>query len=221
MAVIAIDGPSGAGKSTVARALAGKLGYTYVDTGAMYRSIGLFVHRKGADTKDKNAVIPLLGSIDICLKYENGTQKIYVNGEDVSLSIREPQISMAASNVSAIPEVRTFLLDLQRSMAEKQDIIMDGRDIGTVIFPNAEVKIFLTAGVEIRTQRRYDEHTARGERVDYTSLLEDIKQRDFNDSTRKEAPLKPAEDAILVDSSALSFDETVLKIYKIIKDALQ
>lgn len=213
---IALDGPSGAGKSSLARAIAKKLHIVYVDTGALYRSIGLFVRRAGADPKDAAAVEALLPSITLEMKFENGEQHIYLCGEDVGDRIRTPEISMYASAVSAIPAVRTFLLDTQRSIAEKTDVIMDGRDIGTVILPDAEVKIFLTASPEARAKRRTLELEAKGIATTYEEVLADMKERDNNDSTRKTAPAIPAEDAVFLDNSDLTAEETVQAALKII-----
>lgn len=213
---IALDGPSGAGKSSLARAIAKKLHIVYVDTGALYRSIGLFVRRAGADPKDAAAVEALLPSITLEMKFENGEQHIYLCGEDVGDRIRTPEISMYASAVSAIPAVRTFLLDTQRSIAEKTDVIMDGRDIGTVILPDAEVKIFLTASPEARAKRRTLELEAKGIATTYEEVLADMKERDNNDSTRKTAPAIPAEDAVFLDNSELTAEETVQAALKII-----
>ncbi len=212
----ALDGPAGAGKSTVARELAKKLGYIYVDTGALYRAIGLFATRCGADTTNATQVVPLLNCIHLELKFENGAQAVYMNDENVSEAIRLPEMSMAASNVSAIPKVREFLLDLQRDIAANNDIIMDGRDIGTVILPNAQVKVFLTASVEERANRRYKELVAKGHDVNYDEILKDIAQRDYNDSHRATAPLKKADDAIEVDSSDMSAQEVIDTIADII-----
>ena len=209
---IAIDGPSGAGKSSAARLAAARLGYVYVDTGALYRAIGVAALRRGLDTADKEQVLPMLPELDISLTFIEGEQHVVLNGEDVSKAIRLPEASMAASNVSAMPEVRAFLLDLQHRIASENNCLMDGRDIGTVILPRAQLKIFLTASPEIRAQRRYDELTARGTPVDYDALLQEIIQRDYNDSHRETAPLKPAEDAVLLDSSGLTLDEVVEKI---------
>ncbi|MBQ4602597.1 MAG: (d)CMP kinase, partial [Clostridia bacterium] len=181
---IAIDGPSGAGKSTIAKAVAKAKGYIYVDTGALYRSIGLWVARKGIAKEDKENIISELGDITLELKYVDGTQRVYLNGEDVSDNIRTPEISMYASAVSAIPEVRAFLLDLQRDMAKKHDVIMDGRDIGTVILPDATVKIFMTASPEGRAKRRHKELLEKGIETTYEEVLSDMIERDRNDSTR-------------------------------------
>lgn len=209
---IAIDGPSGAGKSSAAKLAAAKLGYVYVDTGALYRSIGVAALRREIDTLDKARVLAMLPELDISLTFIDGEQHVILNGEDVSKAIRLPEASMAASNVSAMPEVRAYLLDLQHKLAAENNCLMDGRDIGTVILPNAQLKIFLTASAEIRAKRRYDELIARGTPVDYDQLLQEIIQRDYNDSHRETAPLKPAEDAVLLDSSDLTLEEVVDRI---------
>ena len=210
MISIAIDGPSGAGKSTISRKCAELFGFIYVDTGAMYRTIGLAAYRKGIDTKDREKVIGLLPEINLEIKYnEAGEQRLFLNGEDVSKDIRLPEISMCASNVSAIPEVREYLKDTQRSMADNCNIIMDGRDIGTVILPDATLKIFLTASVEARAERRFLELKEKGIDADYNSVLEDMKLRDEQDSNRAAAPLRPAEDAVLLDTSGNTFEESI------------
>ena len=214
---IAIDGPAGAGKSSVAKAVAAKLGFIYVDTGALYRSIGVNALRNGLNTEDAAAVTALLPATKIELKFIDGTQRVFLNGEDVSEAIRMPEASMAASNVSAIPAVRTFLLDLQRDMAKNNNVIMDGRDIGTVILPDAQYKFFLTASAEVRADRRFKELAEKGINVDYKSLLEEIIQRDYNDSHRETAPLKQADDAILIDSSDMNIDEVINAIISNIK----
>ncbi|MBQ7623913.1 MAG: (d)CMP kinase [Clostridia bacterium] len=214
---VAIDGPSGAGKSTIAKSAAKELGIVYVDTGAIYRSVGLYVLKQGVDPKDKNTVIALLPDVKPEIKYEDGAQHIYLNGEDVSGLIRTETISKYASDVSAIPEVRAFLLALQRNTAKKTSVIMDGRDIGTVVLPDADVKIFLTASPEKRAERRYKELLDRGEKADFNEVLAAIKERDKNDSTRAAAPLKQAEDAILVDSSDFNKEETIARVLEIIK----
>ncbi len=216
----ALDGPSGAGKSTIAKTVARRLGYVYVDTGAMYRAIGLYVTRAGADTKEKEAVVPLLKDISVELEYSDGEQRVLLNGEDVSGEIRTPEISMAASNVSAIPEVRQFLLELQRSIAKKNNIIMDGRDIGTVILPNADVKVFLTASAEERARRRCDELKAKGRDVSFEKILADINQRDYNDTHRETAPLKKAEGAVEIDSTNMSIEEVADRIEELIDEAI-
>ena len=198
MVSVAIDGPAGAGKSTLARRLAAELGYIYVDTGAMYRAIGLYALRAGKDPKDNAAVDALLPEIELRLASIAGEQHIYLKDEDVSTAIRTEQAGMAASAVGANPAVRAFLLDLQRSMAKKQDVLMDGRDIGTVVLPDATVKIFLTASPEARATRRWKEYQAKGIDTPYEEVLADVKQRDYQDTHRAAAPLKQAEDAVLL-----------------------
>ena len=215
---VAIDGPAAAGKSTVARSIAAELGFIYVDTGALYRTIGYYAHDKVDSTTNAEQVTKLLPEIRLEIKYVEGVQRIYLNGEDVSEAIRSPEMSMAASNVSAIPAVRDFLLELQRQLARENNVVMDGRDIGTVILPDAQVKVFLTASPEVRAKRRMLEYAAKGQQVDFDQLLEEIKQRDYNDSHRATAPLKQADDAVLVDNSELSFEETKHKITEIIRE---
>ena len=214
---IAIDGPSGAGKSTVAKALAAKMGIVYVDTGALYRTIGFYVRSKNVDPKDPAKVAELLPEIQLKLGYENGVQQVYLNGEAMGDRIRTPEMSMYASAVSAIPAVRNFLLDTQRSIAEENDVVMDGRDIGTVILPNANVKIFLTASNECRAMRRYEELKAKGIETDYQSVLADMIQRDENDRNREVAPAVAAADAVTVDNSGMSPDECSEAIMKLIQ----
>lgn len=204
---IAIDGPAGAGKSTLARYAAQELGFIYVDTGALYRAVALYMLQRGIDVTNAVAVTSALAVVDVELKYVNGEQRVYLCGENVSSVIRTPEVSMAASNVSAIAKVREFLFDLQQNIATNNNVIMDGRDIGTVVLPEAQVKIFLTASPEERAQRRYDELTAKGEKVEYEDVLADVKVRDHNDSTRPIAPLKPAADSIQVDTTGLSLEE--------------
>ncbi len=218
---IAIDGPSGAGKSTLAKMLAKKLGYIYVDTGALYRSIGLYMFDSGINPKDKDAVIEALSNIKIELRFENGTQKVYLNGTDVKDRIRLPEMSMYASLTSAIPEVRAFLLDIQKDMAKKNNVIMDGRDIGTVILPDAQVKIFLVASSETRAKRRYKELAEKGIETSYEEVLSDIIKRDENDSTRAVAPAVAAPDAVLLDSSDMNADEALDAALKIIEDKIR
>ena len=208
MISVAIDGPSGAGKSSLAKRLAADLGYVYVDTGAMYRAIGLYATRQGADLHSAEAVAALLPAITLDIRLEDGTQHVYLNGEDVSEAIRAEAIGMAASAVSALPPVRAFLLDTQRSLAANQNVLMDGRDIGTVVLPDATVKIFLTASAEARAQRRRKELEEKGQPADYETVLADIRQRDYQDTHREIAPLKQAEDAILVDTSDIDFDQS-------------
>ena len=216
---IAIDGPAGAGKSTIAKEAAKELGFIYVDTGALYRSIGLHACRSGVDKDDREKIIALLDGLDVRLSFnEKGEQIVLLNGEDVSSLIRTPEISMYASAVSAIPEVRAFLLDLQRNMAKTNNVIMDGRDIGTVILPDAKVKIFLSASAEDRARRRYEELIEKGESVTYEEVLKDAKERDYNDSHRAAAPLKPADDAIMVDTTGQTKDESVKLLIKIMKE---
>lgn len=215
---IAIDGPSGAGKSTVARGASKELSYVYVDTGALYRSIALNVIRHGIDTKDAESIEKLLEETIVELKYVEGEQQVFLNGENVSSLIRTPEASMGASNVSAIPAVRSFLLQLQRDIAEKNNCIMDGRDIGTVVLPNAKIKVFLTASVECRAKRRYNELIAKGQDVSYDDVYNDIEQRDYNDSHREIAPLKPSEDSIVFDSTGCTLDQSIQKLLTIIKE---
>lgn len=215
---IAIDGPAGAGKSTVAKGVAAKLGYIYVDTGALYRAIGVYALRAGVDTKDGDGVSALLPEINVELKFIDGVQHVFLNGEDVSVEIRTPDASMAASNVSAIPSVRSFLFDLQRNIASKNDCIMDGRDIGTVVLPNAQVKIFLTADPEERAMRRYKELIVKDPDVKYDDVLADLKVRDYQDSHREIAPLKPAEDSVVYNTTGNSLEESVEKVINIIKE---
>ncbi len=216
---VAIDGPAGAGKSTIARAAAKELGFIYVDTGALYRSIGLNAVRLGVDLNDATAVENSLSGLSVELSFDSeGTQIVLLNGEDVSSLIRTPEVSMSASKVSAVPAVRAFLLDLQRNMAKKNNVIMDGRDIGTVVLPNAEVKIFLTAAAEIRAKRRFDELIEKGQQVKYEDVLADVVERDYNDSHREIAPLKPAEDSKLADTSGLTLSESIRLIINIIEE---
>ena len=218
---IAIDGPSGAGKSTLAKALAAELNFLYVDTGAIYRTVGLYVYRKGVNPQDEAAVSALFGEIEVDMAYgDDGLQHMLLNGEDVTKAIREHAISDYASMVSAHPSVRAFLLEKQRDFARKYDVIMDGRDIGTVVLPKAQFKIFLTASVEVRANRRYLELQSRGEQVDYDTVLSDMRQRDERDTNRPTAPLRQAEDAILVDTTALSLEESLSKLTALAKEKL-
>ncbi len=217
---IAIDGPAGAGKSTLARYAAQELGYIYVDTGALYRAVALYMLQRGIDVTNAVAVTAALTTVDVELRYVNGEQRVYLCGENVSSVIRTPEVSMAASNVSAIAKVREFLFDLQQNIAASNSVIMDGRDIGTVVLPEAQVKIFLTASPEERAQRRYDELIAKGEKVEYEDVLADVKVRDHNDSTRPIAPLKPAADSITVDTTGLSLEEAKQALLEAIKNKL-
>ena len=217
---VAIDGPAGAGKSTVARAAAQKLGYIYVDTGALYRAIGVHALRKGVDTKDAEGVGALLSEIKVELKFVDGVQKVFLCGEDVSEAIRTPDASMAASNVSAIPAVRAFLLDLQRDIASKNNCLMDGRDIGTVVLPDAQIKIFMTADVEERAMRRYKELQEKGISDTFEQVLSEMKERDFQDSNRPIAPLKPAEDSIIFDSTGHTLQQSIDEISALIGEKI-
>ena len=218
---IAIDGPSGAGKSSIAKALAKSLNIIYVDTGAIYRTVGLYVYRNGVESKDKEKIISMLPDISVKLAYIDGAQHIFLNGEDVSGLIRTETISRYASDVSAIPEVRAFLLSLQRDMAKETSVIMDGRDIGTVVLPDAEVKIFMTASAEVRARRRYKELIEKGESVVYEDVLAAIITRDTNDSTRATAPLKAADDAVILDNSEINAEETLNRVIDIIRSKTQ
>ena len=217
---IALDGPSGAGKSTIAKRLSAELGFVYVDTGAMYRSIGLYCLQNGIDTADEAAVTAALPQIDIALKYVDGEQSVILNGTDVSKEIRINEVSMAASKVSAYKAVRAFLLDTQRNMAKTQSVIMDGRDIGTVVLPDAEIKIFIVADPEERAKRRYKELIERGQNVPFEEVLKDIIQRDYNDENRAEAPLRQAEDAIRLDTSLLDFEQSYNAVLEIAKNKM-
>ena len=217
---VAIDGPAGAGKSTIARAAAKKLGFIYVDTGALYRAVGVYCLRKGITTTDADGVGAILNEINVELKFIDGVQYVYLNGEDVSTEIRLPEASMAASNVSAIPSVRAFLFDLQRDIAAKNNCIMDGRDIGTVVLPNAKVKIFLTADPEERAMRRFKELEEKGSTVTYQEVLDDLKVRDYNDSHREIAPLKPAEDSVVINTTGNTLEQSIDVIVKTIKEKM-
>lgn len=215
---VAIDGPSGAGKSTVARAAAAKLGYVYVDTGAMYRAIGLAVCRRGISGDDIAGIVATLPTVELAIRYQDGEQHILLCGEDVSEAIRTPEIAKYASQVSAVPEVRAFLLETQRNMEKNGNILMDGRDIGTVILPDAPVKIFLTASDEARAQRRYLELCEKGQQVTFDQVLHDIRQRDLQDSTRAVAPLRQADDAVLLDTSDISLEQSIEAVLRIIRE---
>lgn len=217
MTKIAIDGPAGAGKSTISKKVASELGYVYIDTGAMYRTVGLKAVRCGIDTTDAQGVASILPGLDIDIRHEGVEQHIYLDGENVSDLIRTPEISMAASNVSAIPLVRVAMVDMQRRLAANHNVVMDGRDIATFVLPDAEVKIFLTASVEARAKRRYNELVEKGEQVTFEDVKNEMIQRDNNDSTREVSPLKIAEDATVIDTSNLTLDESVQKVIEHIR----
>ena len=217
---VAIDGPAGAGKSTIARALAQALHFVYVDTGALYRAVGYYMLTNGVPLKEAARVEARLPEITLELKYADGTQRVILNGEDVSGKIRTPEVSMAASVVSAQPPVRRFLFDLQRDTAKKSDVIMDGRDIGTVVLPDARLKIFLTASPEARAKRRYAELCEKGEKVTYDAVLADMVKRDYDDTHRAAAPLKAADDAVLVDTTALSLEESIETLRRLVEERL-
>ena len=217
---VAIDGPAGAGKSTIAKAAAKKLNFIYVDTGALYRAVAYNAVKNGVlDSTEK--IISMLKDTKVELKYKDGVQAVYLNGEDVSAFIRTPEISMGASKVSAVPEVRAFLLDLQRDIAKKNNVIMDGRDIATVVLPKADVKIFLFATPECRAQRRYKELLEKGESVSYQDVLADVNKRDYQDSHREIAPLKPCETSIMADTSEMSLEASVNYIISLIEENIK
>ena len=217
---VAIDGPAGAGKSTIAKAAAKELGFIYVDTGALYRAVAYNAVKNGV-IDDEQGIISMLDYTKVELKYVNGVQSVYLNGEDVSGFIRTPEISMGASKVSAIPQVRAFLLNLQREIAKTNNVIMDGRDIATVVLPDAEVKIFLFASPECRAERRYKELVEKGENVSFDDVLKDVNQRDYQDSHREIAPLKPSEESIMADTSELTLQESIDLIVNTIKERIQ
>ena len=217
---VAIDGPSGAGKSTLSRTVARELGFLYVDTGALYRAVGLAVLRAGQDPTDEKAVQALLPQTQVGLQYINGEQRVLLNGEDVSEAIRQEAVGMAASAVSAHVPVRAFLLDTQRRLAKKNNVIMDGRDIGTVVLPHADIKIFLTATADDRAMRRYLELQEKGQSPVYETVLEDVKTRDYNDSHRAAAPLKQADDAVLVETSGNTFEKSLCVLLAVIRGRL-
>ena len=217
---IAIDGPAGAGKSTIAKSVAKEMSYIYVDTGALYRTVGVFAIEEKTDFDNTEDIKNLLGRIDVELKYVDGVQKVYLNGLDYSDKIRTPEASMAASDVSKIPIVREFLLSKQRDIAKENNCIMDGRDIGTVVLPDAQIKIFLTADVEERAERRYKELLEKGTEVKFEEVLEDMKKRDYQDSHREIAPLKPAEDSIIFDTTGMTLEQSVPKMLELLNSLL-
>lgn len=217
---IAIDGPAGSGKSTIAKLAAKELSFIYVDTGAMYRAIALGLLRAGTELKNEQALEEMLDQIEVGISYEDGVQQVYLNGENVSGLIRTEEVSDMTSRSSAKPQVRAKLTDLQRDLARKENVLMDGRDIGTMILPNAQLKVFLTASVERRAQRRYKEQIAKGESCTLEEIAKDIEERDYRDSHRETAPLRQAEDAILVDTSDMTIEEVVAKIVALAKDRM-
>ena len=220
MRSIAIDGPAGAGKSTLARRIAGELGFIYVDTGALYRTVALYLIREGIEASQAATVEKALENIRVDIRFEDGVQQVYLNGERVSDLIRTPEVSMKASASSALPCVRRFLLEQQRQMARAHDVVMDGRDIGTVVLPEADVKIFLTASPEERARRRYEELTEKGQTVSFEEVLRDMMQRDAQDENRAVAPLKPAEDALRVDTTGETLSQSVARMTGIIRERL-
>lgn len=217
---IAIDGPAGAGKSTIAKAAAKAFGYIYVDTGALYRAIAYYALSRGRDVSNAEAVESLLQDVTPELKYLNGEQRVFLNGDDVSEKIRTPDVSMGASAVSAIPRVREFLFNLQKKIAAENSVVMDGRDIGTVVLPNADVKIFLTASAEERARRRHKELTEKGEKIGFEEVLADVNQRDYNDTHRDIAPLKQAKDAVLCDTTNVDLQGAIDMLVNIINEKL-
>lgn len=217
---IAIDGPAGAGKSTIAKKLAKDLGYVYVDTGAMYRAMAYYFLQNKVDEKDEAAIAGACPNVNVTISYQDGEQQVILNGENVNGVIRQEEVGKMASATSVYPVVRAKLMDLQRQLAQKENVIMDGRDIGTVVLPNADVKIFLTASSKVRAQRRYDELTAKGIECDFDEIEKDIIDRDNRDMNRQTAPLKQAEDAVLLDSSDLDIDGVVNKMKEIINEAI-
>ena len=221
MISVAIDGPAGAGKSTLSRAAAKKLGYIYVDTGALYRTVGLKFLNLGYDTQLKCDIDKILEDTRIDIKFIDNEQRVFLDGNDVSDKIRTPEASMMASAVSAKPPVRAFLLEMQRKLARENNVLMDGRDIGTVVLPNATVKIFLTASAEVRAKRRYNELLEKGMDVNYQEIYDDMVKRDYNDSHRAIAPLKPAEDSVLADTSDCTFDGSLKLILDIIENKVR
>lgn len=221
MIAVAIDGPAGAGKSSLSRRLAEALGYIYVDTGALYRAVGLKLSRKDSDCEDVALVEDILKDTKLDIRYEDGVQVVLLDGENVNGLIRTPEASMMASKCSALPVVRAFLLDMQRNLAKTQNVVMDGRDIGTVVLPQAQVKIFLTASVRARSERRYKELIEKGENVTLEEVMADVEKRDYNDSHREIAPLKPAEGGVIVDTTELNFEESLEALKNTVKAVLE
>lgn len=221
MVAVAIDGPAGAGKSTLARKIAGALDFIYVDTGALYRAVALYFLKEGLDPTDAGAAGEALPRIRVDIRFEAGEQQVYLNGEKVSDKIRTPEVSMQASAVSALPCVRQFLLEQQRDMARRHNVVMDGRDIGTVVLPEAQVKIFLTASPEERARRRFDELREKGQDVTFEDVLRDMKQRDAQDENRAAAPLRPAEDALLVDTTGETLEQSTARMTALIRAHLE
>ena len=213
---VAIDGPAGSGKSSISKAVAKELGFIYVDTGALYRTVGLKLVNCGNNAEDEASVGEILKTTKVDIKYIDGEQRVFLDGQDVSNLIRTPEMSMMASKCSALPIVRAYLLNMQREIAENNSVIMDGRDIATVVLPNAEVKIFLTASAKARANRRYKELIEKGENVEYSDVLADIEKRDYNDSHRAIAPLKPSEESIFADTSELNLEESIALVRDII-----
>ena len=212
---VAIDGPAGAGKSTIAKLVAKEKGYVYVDTGAMYRGLAIHFLENGIEAEEKEKIAEACKDADVTIRYEDGQQQVYLNGKNITAKLREEAVGNMASKSSAIPEVRAKLLELQRELARKEDVILDGRDIGTCVLPDADVKVFLTASVETRAKRRYDELVEKGVACDLEEIARDIAERDERDSTREIAPLKQAEDAVLIDSSYMTIEEVVAAIVKL------
>lgn len=218
---IAIDGPSGAGKSTLAKLAAAELGFLYVDTGAIYRTVGLFAHREGAQLDDPQAVAAVLPRLEVGMDYgPDGLQRMYLNGEDVTEAIRQNEVSRYASQVSAIPAVREYLLEMQRRLAREHSVIMDGRDIGTVVLPQAELKVFLTADARDRARRRYEELLERGQQVEFDHILRDVEERDARDTQREIAPLRKAEDAVELDTTGISLEESFQRLLELVRARL-
>lgn len=216
---VAVDGPAGAGKSTIAKAVAREQNLIYVDTGAMYRAVALYMLRQGVDLTDREEIVRKCPQADVTIRYENGTQVVFLNGENVNGFLRTEEVGEAASVISPIPQVRKNMVTLQKSLAAKSDCIMDGRDIGTCVLPDAQLKIYLTASSQVRAKRRYDELVAKGESCDLQKIKADIEDRDFRDMHREESPLRQAEDAVLVDTSAMTAEEVIRAVVRLCRDA--